>query len=145
MKYKMKVDLWVRFILWGCILMFVPMFFVVPPNELWILALSTFVMAVLILPLFNASYELEEEELVIKFYFFKQRIKYDNIKFIRKCKNWYSSAAMSHERVEIKEHNKGKLRGTTYISPEDRDDFFSHLKLRCKNLEMQEQNVWDNK
>lgn len=143
MKYKMKVDLWVRFLLWGCILMFIPFFFIAPLEEIWILGLSTFIMALIIIPLFSASYELSDDEIIIMFYLFKQRIKYDNIKSIRKCSNWYSSAAMSRVRIEIKEHNKGKLRGTTYISPDDRDDFFSHLKLKCRNLEIEESNVWD--
>ncbi len=144
MKYKMKIDLWIRIILWGCILMFIPMYFAVEPSEIWVLALSTFIMALFIIPLFSASYELTEDEVVIKFYIFKQRIKYDNIKAIRKCKNWHSSSAMSYHRVEIKEHNKGFLRGTTYVSPSDRDDFFSHLKLKCRNLEIQETNIWDS-
>lgn len=143
MKYKMKTDLWIRILLWGIILMFVPFFFFVPPEEIWILGLTTFIMAVIIIPLFSASYELNEEEILIMFYFFKQRIKYDNIKSIKKCSNWRSSAAMSHERIEIKEHNKGFVRGTTYISPMDRDEFFSNLKLKCRNLDLVEKNVWD--
>ncbi len=59
------------------------------------------------------------------------------------CSNFYSSAAMSRERIEIKEHGKGMMRGTTYISPEDREEFFSHLKLKCNNLENQEKNAWE--
>ncbi|AIO19450.1 hypothetical protein KQ51_01574 [Candidatus Izimaplasma bacterium HR1] len=144
MKYKIKTDLWIRILLWGCILMFVPMYFFAPAEEMWILALSTFLMAVFILPLFSASYELAEQELIIKFYFFKFRIKYENIKSIRKCKNFLSSAAMSSERIEILEHNKGKLKGTTYISPVNRDDFYTNLKHNCRHLEVDhdEDSLW---
>ena len=146
MKYRMKTDLWVRILLWGSILMFVPLYFVVPQNEMWVLGLTTFLMALIILPLFRASYELGDEHLIMKFYFFKMRIKYDNIKSIKKCKNWYSSAAMSSERIEIKEHKKGKLRGTTFISPVDRDDFITNLQHKCRFLEQSydQSDAWDS-
>lgn len=145
MKYKIKTDLWVKFILWGCILMFVPVFFFVEPDELWILVLSTLIMAVIILPLFRSYYELGEEEIIIHMYGFKKRIKYSNIKAIRKCENWYSSAAMSRERVEIRQHNKSKLTGTLYISPERREEFFIDLKHLCHHLEddINKSIVWD--
>lgn len=135
MKSSIKTDLWVRILLWATILMFIPMFFFVPAEEQWIMALSTVIMAIIILPLFKGTYEITEEELIITFYFFKQRIPLDNIKSIRKCSNWYSSAAMSKERIEVKEHHKGRLRGTTYISPNNREEFFLFLQSNCRNLE----------
>ncbi len=145
MKYKMKTDWWVRIILWFCIIMFVPMFFFVPEDEMFILVISTFFMAIIILPLFMSYYELDLHHLVIHIYFFKMKIKYENIKSLRMCENWYSSAAMSRERIEIKEHNKSKLRGTTFISPEDRMGFYSDLKQRCRNLDMiEDTNIFDD-
>ncbi len=43
--------------------------------------------------------------------------------------------AMTHERIEIKEHDKGSVMGTSYIGPEDRETFYEELKRRCFNLE----------
>ena len=135
MKYKTKTHLWIRILLWALILMFVPMFFFVETDELYILAISTILMVIIIVPLFSAYYELADEDVVIHIYGFKKRIKYDNIKSIRKCQNWLSSSAMSKDRIEIIEHHKKKIMGTTYISPMDREDFFTDLKNRCQNLD----------
>jgi hypothetical protein len=46
-----------------------------------------------------------------------------------------SSMALSLDRNEIKQHGKGFVIGTTYISPESREQFMSELISRCKNLE----------
>ena len=136
MKYKIKVDLWVRLILYIVALMYIPMMFFAPEDEMYIFILLTLGTALLILPLFMSYYELTDDALVISIYFFKKRIKYDNIKTLRLCQNWLSSSAMSKDRIEIKEHNKGKLTGTTYISPVHREDFFSDLKRYCMNLDL---------
>ena len=136
MKYKMKTDMWIRIMLWAIILMFVPMFFFVPKDEVYILALSTVLMAVIILPLFSAYYELDDTDLIIGLYGFRKRVKYENIKSIRKCRNFLSSSAMSRERIEIIRHHKSKIMGTFYISPQNREDFFIDLKHRCKNLDV---------
>ena len=136
MKFNMKTDMWVRLILWGCILMFLPVFFVVEADELYILILSTLFMAILILPLFASFYELDEDDLVISMYFIKKRIPYDKIKSIRKCENFISSAALSKERIEIIQHNKSALTSKIYISPVDREEFYSLLKNKCHNLDM---------
>ena len=144
MKYKIKIDLWVRLLLYGVVLMYLPLLFVVEPEEYYIFGLLTLGTALLILPLFVSYYELDEEALVISLYFFKKRIKYDNIKSIRLCENWLSSSAMSRYRIEIIEHNKGKIMGTTYISPLLREEFFSDLKRHCMNLELNpEENIFD--
>jgi hypothetical protein len=41
--------------------------------------------------------------------------------------------ALSKNRIEIKQIGKGFILGTTYISPENRDEFLAELKSRCKN------------
>lgn len=144
MKYKIKTDWWIKLILWACILMFVPMMFFSSEEDQVILVISTIVMAVLILPLFMAYYELEDEELVTHIYFFKLRIKYDDVKSLTLCKNWLSSGtAMSYERIKIVRHGKGKLTRTTYISPVNREDCYSDLKNRCRNLEMKDSTIFE--
>lgn len=135
MKYRIKIDMFIRLILVGTILMFVPLYFVVPVDEVYILVLSTVLIAVIVIPLFYTTYELAEIELIINVYLFKKKIKYEDIKSIRKCQNWLSSSAMSKERVEITQHHKMKLLGTTYISPQNREEFFTELKRKCLNLD----------
>lgn len=141
MKYRTKIDLLIRITLLITMLVFVPLFFVVPPEEIYILAISTVVMAIVILPLFKAYYELADTDLIISVYGFKKRIKYDSIKSIRMCENWYSSSSMSKERIEVVQHHKRKLLGTIYISPQNREDFFLDLKRRCLNLDVNSINV----
>ena len=50
--------------------------------------------------------------------------------------------AMTVNRIEIKEHDKGYIRGTTFIGPKDREEFFDELKRHCHNLEV-EPNAFD--
>lgn len=147
MKYRIKVDMFIRLILLGTILMFVPLYFVVPVEEVYVLVLSTVLLAVIVIPLFYTSYELADTELIINVYGFKKKIRYEDIKSIRKCQNWLSSSAMSKERVEIVQHHKKKLLGTTYISPQNREEFFTDFKSKCRNLDYIKEdnnlNAWD--
>lgn len=100
-------------------------------------------MAIIIVPLFYGYTELTDEYLVIRLGVFRQRIKYEKIKSIKLCKNWLSSMAMTSKRIEIKEHKKGYVFGTTYIGPKNREEFFYELKRRCYNLEKEENNLYE--
>jgi hypothetical protein len=135
MKYKMNVDLWIRLLLYGVVLSYLPLMVTVDSSEYYIFILSTLLTAAIILPLFMAYYELTEEELVIHIYFFKKRIPYDRIKSLRLCQNWTSGSAMSRFRIEIIEHNKSKIFGTTYISPVNREECYEELLRLSRNLE----------
>lgn len=136
MKYKSKIDHWIRIILLGSIFMFVPIMMTVPSEEIPYLVGVMLLMIVIIVPLFYISYELTDDALIVRIYIFRQTIKYDNIKSIRKCSNWINSGtAMSKDRIEIKQYNKSWITGTSYISPEQRDDFYDELKRNCRNLE----------
>ena len=84
---------------------------------------------------FGSYYALEEEYLRIKVMFIRQKIRYENIKSIRLTRNLLSSMAFSMNRIEIKEKSKGMLRGTTYISPQDREGFYEALKARIPSLQ----------
>ena len=135
MRYKMKIDLWIGILLFGSVFMFVPLVFIVPADERWVVALTGTIMAIFILPFYYGYHELNEDAVFTRLGFFKQTVKYEKIKSIRMCTNWLSSMAMTGKRIEIKEHNKGTIRGTTYIGPVNREEFYEELKRRCYNLE----------
>ena len=135
MKYKHKIDIWVGVLLYGSVLMFVPLFFVVSEDELLIMILSFVGMAIIILPFMYGYMEFKDDHLLIRMHVFRQKIYYDKIKSIRLCRNWLSSMAMTANRIEIKEYGKSFVRGTTYIGPVDREAVFEELKYYCRNLE----------
>jgi len=134
-RYKHQIDLWVKVILFASVFMFLPLIFVVPEDEVYILLLSSVGTAILIFPFMWGYIEFTDEYLLIRMHVFRQKIYYDKIKSIRLCRNWLSSMAMTANRIEIKEHDKGFIRGTTYIGPQNREQFFEELQRHCRNLE----------
>lgn len=84
---------------------------------------------------FGTYYEFREEYLFCKSGPFFENIKYDNIKSIKLTQNLFSSMALSSKRIEIRQHGKGYILGTTFISPMNRQEFINELIKRCKNLE----------
>jgi hypothetical protein len=132
MKHYSKVDGWMYLVIYGTIAITVFPIIVVPENERWI-AYTIFIPTIIFLlsMLYNTYYVFEDEYLKCVIGGFPQKIIYDNIKSIKKTRNLLSSAALSIDRIEIKEKNKGYIRGTTYISPKDKDDFFEELRQRC--------------
>jgi hypothetical protein len=135
MRYKHQIDLWVKLILFGIVFMLLPLVFVVPPEEQYIMIISMVGMAIIILPFMYGYLEFTDDYVLIRMHVFRQKIYYDKIKSIRLCRNWFSSMAMTVNRIEIKVHNKGFILGTTYIGPTHREEFFDELKRRCHNLE----------
>jgi len=135
-KVKVKIDLWISLLLWGSNIFFIVIGFTIPVNEIWIYLLSIVPMVGLIVWILIGSYYILKEDLIyMRLGPFFWRIKYDNIKSLRLTTNWLSSMALSIYRIEIIEHNKGYFRGTTMISPVDREAFLEELKRRCYNLE----------
>jgi len=86
-------------------------------------------------PFQEIRYELRDEYLFCKSGPFFEKIKYENIKSIKLSQNMLSSMALSRERIEIRQHGKSYIRGTTFISPIDREEFVLELKGRCDKLE----------
>lgn len=84
---------------------------------------------------FGTFYVFEETRLVCHSGPFREKIPYERIKGVRLCENWMSSMALARKRIEIRQHGKGYVTGTTYISPIQRDAFFEDLKRRCPKLE----------
>lgn len=140
MRYKAKADLWIKLMMWVLTLMYIPIIaFAKDSEEIVVFVITTIVMALICLPLIYWSYyELREDYLFIRMSLFTAKIRYEKIKSLKLCSNWRSSMALGKERIEIKEHNKGFVRGTTYISPEDREVFYDELVRQCKNLEFRD-------
>ncbi len=135
-KAKAKIDLWVGAILWGSVGIYLVVLFFIPSEELlvWVI----FVLPVLILMLWillSSFYELKEDHIYMRIGPFFSRVKYENIKSIELKTNILSSMALSTKRIEIRQHNKSYIRGTTYIAPVNREDFIEEMRIRCFNLE----------
>ncbi len=84
---------------------------------------------------YGTYYELRDEYLYCRCGPFLEKITYPKIKSVKLSRNLLSSMALSLDRIEVKQHGKGFLLGTTYISPENREQFMSELISRCKNLD----------
>jgi uncharacterized membrane protein YciS (DUF1049 family) len=138
MKHYSKVDAWLAIVIVVVIGISLYSVWIIPSNEQWIGFLVFIPTVVFMLSfLLNTYYVLEEEYLLCMVGFFPQKIRYENIKSIKKVRNLLSSAALSSDRIEIKEKNKNFFAGTTYISPKDKDEFFEELRTRCpKTIEV---------
>lgn len=138
MKYYSKIDWWISILIWMSVGVSGWAVWLIPANEQWIgwLMFSP-LMVLMLLFLYNTYYVFEDDYLKCVLGVFPQKIYYQNIKSLKKTRNFLSSAALSAERIEIKEKNKGYIMGTTYISPKNRDEFFDELRKRCsKDVEI---------
>lgn len=138
MKYFSKIDWWISILIWMSVGVSGWAVWLIPANEQWIgwLMFSP-LMVLMLLFLYNTYYVFEDDYLKCVLGVFPQKIYYQNIKSLKKTRNFLSSAALSAERIEIKEKNKGYIMGTTYISPKNRDEFFDELRMRCsKDVEI---------
>jgi len=138
MKYYSKIDWWISILIWISVGVSGWAVWLIPANEQWIgwLMFSP-LMVLMLLFLYNTYYVFEDDYLKCVLGVFPQKIYYQNIKSLKKTRNFLSSAALSAERIEIKEKNKGYIMGTTYISPKNRDEFFDELRMRCsKDVEI---------
>lgn len=79
-------------------------------------------------------YELRNEYLYCRSGPFVERIPYKRIRSLRLCENLWSSMALSRHRIEIRQHGRGWITGTTYISPVDREGFLEELQERCASM-----------
>lgn len=136
MKYKAKVDAWIKIVFYLCVVGTLPLIFTVPENEMWIMLVIMGPIDLLLLwILWGCHYELTPEYIRIVVGPFRQKIYYDKIKSYREVKSWLSSMALTSDRIEIRVHNKSFMMGTTHIGPEDKMKFMDELRRRCHNLE----------
>jgi len=132
MVIKAKKDVWISLIMILLMMTFIFSVIIVPSEERWIVIIMIVPVSVFLGWLyFGTSYEFKENVLVCRSGPFSEKIPYDNIRSLKLCRNFMSSMALSRDRIEIKQHGKGYVSGTTYISPLDRERFFDQLKQRC--------------
>jgi hypothetical protein len=133
---KAKKDFWISSIMILLVLTFIFSVLIVPQEERWIVLILVVPVSIFLGWIyFGTSYQFKENILLCKSGPFTEKIPYDNIRSVKLCQNFMSSMALSRNRIEIKQHGKGYISGTTYISPVDRDGFLAQLKQRCHFLD----------
>lgn len=135
MRIKSKVDLWFDILIWFTIGIIAVSMLIIPQNERVIgYAVGIPMLFLLFWIYFGTYYEFRENYLLCKSGPFFEKIAYEKIKSIKPCQNMLSSMALSTKRIEIGQHDKGYIMGTTFISPINREEFLQELVNRCKNL-----------
>jgi hypothetical protein len=134
MRFEVKIDYWIKLILWLCVIGVFPAFFFVPEDEMFIIFITIVLMALLILPLMYYSYyELREDHLYIRMSVIGMKIKYADITGIRSGKySKTNNMAFSLDAVII-ERSKKTL-GEISVSPLEKEVFMLELKRRCPLL-----------
>lgn len=134
MRFEVKIDIWIKLILWLCILGIIPITFFVPENEVYIIFISVVIMALIILPMmYYTYYELREDYLYVRISVISMKIKYKDITGIRPGKySKMNNMALSLQAVIIE--RKNMRFGELSLSPQDREIFMSELKRRCPLL-----------
>lgn len=109
---------------------------IVPPNEKTIgYAVGVPMIGFILWIYFGTYYEFRDAYLYCRSGPFVEKIAYEKIKSVKLSQNMLSSMALSTKRIEIRQHGKGFITGTTYISPVNREEFLMELISRCKNIE----------
>ncbi len=136
MRVKAKIDIWVSIIIWLVVLVIAGSMAIIPQNEKMLgytvgLPMICFVLWIY----FGTYYEFRDKYLYCRSGPFFERIFYEKIKSVKHSNNMMSSMALSRKRIEIRQHDKRYITGTTFISPINRDDFIKELVTRCKNMD----------
>lgn len=135
MRVKTKIDLWVHILLWAVMAGMPTAIVLLPQGQRsfgW--PLSAVVLIIVAWVYFGTYYELKGDCLRCRCGPFYENIPYIRIKSVRLCDSLASSFALSRRCIEITQHGKGFISGTTYISPRNRDAFAQQLTQRCPNL-----------
>jgi len=136
MRVKSKIDFWLKIIIFGTVLIMLVSMMIVPQDEKIIGYLVGVPMTFFILWIyFGTYYELRDEYLYCRSGPFIEKIVYEKIKSVKLSQNMLSSMALSTKRIEIRQHGKGYITGTTFISPVNREVFMKELISRCKKIE----------
>lgn len=135
MRINSKIDLWVAVIIWVGILVTAGTMATQYEQPVVGYAISLPVIGLLLWIYYGTYYEFRDDYLYCRCGPFSEKIAYDKIKSVKLSRNMLSSMALSLDRIEIKQHGKGFLLGTTYISPENREEFMRDLVSRCNNLQ----------
>lgn len=137
MKVRSAADWWLSLLMGGAAIIVVVTMIGVPAEEkLLSLIVGVPSLVFMVWIYFGTWYELRATCLLCRSGPFFQRIPYGRIRSLRLCTSILASLALSVDRIEIRQHGKGFVLGTTYISPAGRENFLRELALRCPNLEV---------
>ncbi len=135
--YYSKRDPWIVFILWAIITFATVSAVVITFSSSSILGLLVLEALFLGLVAFCLSilrstyYTLTDDSLRVRSGPFRWTIKFDTVEEVVPARNLYSSAALSLDRLHIRQ--KGS-RSSTYISPKDKEAFLQELATRSMDL-----------
>lgn len=139
LKYKSKTDWWLAVIIWGSMLLTIGIgVYALATEVLSLVELFILILLTILLPLgilwmwFTTFYVIDEQDLIIRYGPFKQKISLQLIKSMQKTMNPLSSPALSLKRMEI---TYGQY-DFVLISPINRDQFMKELSTRCPNAEI---------
>jgi len=136
MRIKSKIDFWISLIIWITVIIILLSMILVPQNEKIIAYLvGVPILLFMIWIYFGTYYELRDEYLYCRSGPFFEKIAYEKIKSVKLSQNMLSSMALSIQRIEIRQHDRGYITGTTFISPKNREEFMKELIMKCKYLE----------
>ena len=139
LRVKSAIDWWIKILIWLIFAILIGSTLFASSDEVTtVVFVNLLLFAFLAWIYWGTYYELKEDYLYCASGPFFERIPYDRIKSIRLTENLFSSFALSTKRLEIRQHGKGFITGTTYISPINRQEFYQELIKRCKNLEIKE-------
>ncbi|NDL66652.1 PH domain-containing protein [Anaerotalea alkaliphila] len=139
MRVPSAVDWWLRLLLYGAVAVSLGAAATATGDDRIPGISISLAMSILLLWILHGTwYELREDHLHCRCGPFGERIPYDRIKSLRLVTSPLSSMALSLQRIEIRQHGRGWITGTTMISPVDREDFLRQLATRCRNLESRE-------
>ena len=134
MKYKSAKSIGFGMLFWGVIMVLLVSVIIVPAEYRLPAALISLVVSCFLLWIwYGTYYQFRENDLAIRFGPFFENIQYTKIFSIKPFRSMASSMALSNEMIELR-HGRNYTTGTTYISPENRDEFISELQKRCVNL-----------
>lgn len=141
-KFPSKKDIWLGFVLWGCIGfgIFISISSIMTNEASLGGAIFTILLNILFILFigwlwFSTYYVLEEKEINIRCGPIKKRIPYREITSAHKTWNPLSSPALSLKRISL-----AYQFGTVLISPKDRDQFLALLKERCPHAAINSDN-----
>lgn len=136
-RVKSAVDRWLRITIWITVIFMLGTILTVPPAEKMIAYAVGWPSLIFILWIYLGTYyELRDNYLYCRSGPFFEKIPYDKIKSLRLYHSILGSMALSTRRIEIRQHGKGYIRGTTDISPVNPEAFLAELARRCANLEL---------
>lgn len=137
MRSKSSVDWWMKLLVLLAIEFLVSCTFSASADNQPMIYWAVWVTTAFILWLyFGTYYEFKDTYLYIRSGPFLEKIPYNRIESIRFCKNRWSSMALSSHRIEIKQKDKGFVRGTTYISPVNLTAFYKELQKRIRESDL---------